>query len=130
MHKLELTRGSSYVELPKWIATKKAVINPKNEDEECFKWAVITALHHEDVGAHPERITKLQPFADRYNWGGLEFPMALNKIGKFEKNNPQVAINVLFVSKKSIYIARRSDFNSKRQQANLLMIVDGKFPIR
>ena len=36
-HQLVLTRGSSHVELPEWIARKKAVINPKNEDEECFK---------------------------------------------------------------------------------------------
>ena len=28
---------------------KKAVINPKNEDEECFKWAVIAALHYEEI---------------------------------------------------------------------------------
>ena len=51
--------------------------------------------------------------------------MALNNLGKFKKSNPEVAINVLILSKKSIYIARRSDFSSKRQQANLLMIVDG-----
>ena len=37
-HQLNLTRGSSYNPLPKWIADKKAVINPKNKnDEECFK---------------------------------------------------------------------------------------------
>ena len=36
LHKLELTRGSSHIELPEWIAKKKAVINPKNEDEECY----------------------------------------------------------------------------------------------
>ena len=32
-HKLELTRGSSYIELPEWIKRKKAVINPQNKDE-------------------------------------------------------------------------------------------------
>ena len=36
-HKLLLTRGSSYIELPEWIKSKKAVINPQNKDEECFK---------------------------------------------------------------------------------------------
>ena len=36
-YKLELTRGSSYIESPDWITIKKAVINPKNKDEECFK---------------------------------------------------------------------------------------------
>ena len=127
-HKLELTRGASHIELPKWIATKKAVINPKNEDEECFKWAVVASLHHEAIEKDPQRVSKLRPFVERYNWEGLGFPMALNKIGKFEKNNPEIAVNVLLVNKKSIYIARRSEFNNKRssKQANLLMIVDGE----
>ena len=30
-HQLKLTRGSSYLPLPDWIANKKAVINPQNE---------------------------------------------------------------------------------------------------
>ena len=126
-HQLVLTRGSSHIELPQWIASKKAVINPKNEDEECFKWAVVAALHCEEISVNPERISKLRPFAERYDWEGLEFPMALNKISKFEKRNPEIAVNVLFVNKKSIYIARRSEFNGKRsKQVNLLMIIDGK----
>ena len=42
-HKLKLTRGSSYLPLPGRVSNKKAVINLQNEeDEECFKWAVIT----------------------------------------------------------------------------------------
>ena len=72
-HKLELTRGSSYIELPKWIGEKKAVINLKNKDEECFKWAVIAALHHEEIGVHPERITKLQPLQSSITGMGSSF---------------------------------------------------------
>ena len=53
-HRLDLTRGSSYIPLPSWIASKKTVINPKNEnDEECFKWAVTVTLHHEEIGKNP-----------------------------------------------------------------------------
>ena len=48
-HRLVLTRGSSYNELPEWMKSKKAVINSQNKDEECFKWAVIAALHHEEI---------------------------------------------------------------------------------
>ena len=36
LHGLALTRGSSYIELPKWIKSKKAVINPQIRDEECI----------------------------------------------------------------------------------------------
>ena len=56
-HRLALTRGGCYIELPEWLKNKKAVINPQNNDEECFKWAVIAALHHKDIKRHPERIT-------------------------------------------------------------------------
>ena len=50
-HRLNLTRGSSYLPLPDWIENKKAVINPPNDDEECFKWAVIAAS---EVGKNPQ----------------------------------------------------------------------------
>ena len=36
-HQLNLTRGSSYLPLPEWLAHKKAIINPCKEDQECFK---------------------------------------------------------------------------------------------
>ena len=42
-HQLNLTRGSSYHPLPERIVKKKAVINPQNEDQECFKWSIIAA---------------------------------------------------------------------------------------
>ena len=97
------------MKLPEWIAKKKAVMNLKNNDEKCFKWAVIAALHHEDIKHNPERISLLQHYEDQYNRNGLQFPLAIQKIGKFEKNNPGIAVNVLFNKKKSIYTARRSE---------------------
>ena len=48
-HRLNLTRGSSYIPLPDWLMKKKAIINPKNSDMECFKWAVITAMKWEEI---------------------------------------------------------------------------------
>ena len=60
-HKLALTRGSSYNELPKWIKSKKAVINPQNKDEECFKWATIAGIHHEEIKKDHQRISRLRP---------------------------------------------------------------------
>ena len=85
-HQLQLTRGSSYIDLPAWIKMKKAIINPKNkEDEECFNWAVIVSLHHEEIGRDPQRISNLEPYANRYNWNGLKFPVSVDQINKFEK---------------------------------------------
>jgi len=54
-------RGGTYVKLPKYLASKKALINMKfrNEnktDNQCFKWWVARALN--PATDHPERITK------------------------------------------------------------------------
>ena len=46
-HQLNLTRGSSYLPLPDWLVRKGAIVNPHNDDEECFKWSVIAA---ENIG--------------------------------------------------------------------------------
>ena len=125
--KLILTRGSSYLPLPDWIAKKKAVINPKNDnDEECFKYAITVALHYEDIPNHPERVCNIKPYTEKYNWDGLEFPLSINKIDKFEKNNTDISVNVLCEEedKEKIYICRRSKFNDRSKVVNLLMIVD------
>ena len=134
-HEVQLTRGSTYTNLPAWIANKKAVINPQNQNnEECFKWAVIAALHHEKIDFHPERISKLKPYSDLYNWKGLKFPVTVNQIEKFEKNNLDIAVNVLYLHslkegkiRDKIAILRRSDRNTCRSNmANLLLITDGE----
>ena len=106
-HRLVLTQSSSYIELPEWLKSKKAMINPQNKYAECFKWAVIAELHHEEIKLHPERISLLKPYENQYNWEGLEFPVWIKEINKSEKNNPGMTVNVLLSNKKSqrkIYI--------------------------
>ena len=78
-HELAQTRFNSSNELPKWIKSKKAVINSQNKDEECFKWAVIAAFHHEEIKNDLERISLLMPYEKQYNWKGLEFPVSIKK---------------------------------------------------
>ena len=130
-HRLVLTRGSSYNELPEWMKSKKAVINSQNKDEECFKWAVIAALHHEEIKEDHQRISRLRPYENQYNWKGVKFPVSIKKIDKFEKNNPGIAVNMLFSNekgqKKNIYTVRRSEPNVKcKKHVNLLMIENGE----
>ena len=58
-------------------------------------------------------------------WNGLEFPLTIQKIGKFSKNNTSISVSVLFNIKKSIQTACRSDIIRKcSKQVNLLLIVD------
>ena len=43
--KYEPLGGSSYLPLPAFIAAKKAIVNLKNENDECFKWTITRALN-------------------------------------------------------------------------------------
>ena len=97
-------RGSSYLSLPDWLAMKKAIVNPHNDNEECFKWSVIAA---EKVGMKdPQRVSNLRKFLDNYNWSGLEFLVSIKDIGNFETRN-NISVNVLAVEGRDIYIHRK-----------------------
>ena len=41
LHKISLNRGGSYIMSSDWLKNKGATINPKNKDNECFKYAII-----------------------------------------------------------------------------------------
>ena len=69
-HRLNLTRGGSYLPLPDFIRKKKAVINPHNNDSECFKWAVIASLHNSEIN-NPGVVYNLRKFESKYDWSQL-----------------------------------------------------------
>ena len=103
-HQLNLTRGSSYLPLPDWLARKKVIVNPHNDDDECFKWSVIAA---EKVGMkNPQRVSNLRKFMDNYDWSGLEFPVSIKDIGKFENRN-NISVNILAIEGRNIYIHKK-----------------------
>ena len=105
-HRLNLTRGSSYIPLPDWLGRKKAIINPKNSDLECFKWAVIAALRWEEMGNNPERIGKFRRYEDDFDWDGIKFPASTRDIKRFESRN-EITINILALDHKKVYICRK-----------------------
>ena len=65
---------SAYFSLPPEIKSHRATINPNNSDDQCFKWAVIAALHRDEIRVHPEHVSGLNHYAHLYDWSGLEWP--------------------------------------------------------
>ena len=49
------------------MKNKKATINPKNDDEKCFQYALTVALNLGKIKDHPERIPNAKPFIDNYD---------------------------------------------------------------
>ena len=88
--------GSSYLELPNDLLLAKAVINIKNDDQECFKWSVLAALHPASKDA--QRVS-YQEYKDELNFDGIDFPVTIDQISKFEKHNPGISVTVIGIDK-------------------------------
>ena len=128
-NKTSLNRGGSHIESAKWIKNKKSTINPKNKDYKCFQYAVTVALNHDKINNDPQRISKIKPFINQYNWNEIDFPSTSKDWRKPELNNESIALNILYVPHKTrkICLAYNSKHNLTREkQVILLMFTDGE----
>ena len=125
---LTKNRGGSYIDSPNWLKNKKSTINPKNNDDKCFHYAVTLALNLDKIKKDPQRVSKIKPFIEKHIWEDIDFPSTSKDWKKFESNN-KVALNILYVpyNTKKINITYKSKNNStQKKQIILLMISDGQ----
>jgi len=114
----EPLNGSSYIPLPKFLASKKALINMKNNDNQSFKWCIARRLN--PMERDSQRNSKfLRKQAESLNFKGIKFPVGFNDIDKFEKLNPEIAVND-FGYENSIYPLRISKFKREKKVRLLL----------
>ena len=69
------------------------LFNQSIDDNNCFQYALTTALNYQNIKSHPERISNLKPFIDQYNWKEIDFPSEQKDWKKFELNNKSIALN-------------------------------------
>ena len=128
LNKISISKGGSYIDSPKWLKDKKSTINPKSNDYKCFQYAVTLALNLDKINKNSQRISKVKPFIEEYNWKDIDFPSTSKDWKKFELNN-EVALNILYVPRntKKIEIIYKSKHNLTREkQITLLMISNGE----
>ena len=120
--KYQPLKGSSYIELPKYLKDKKAIVNVKNQDDECLKWALLAALH--PVKKDPQRVNKYMQFKE-LRFTEVDFPTPLSQMPKVERLN-NLAINVFGYSKQAgihpLYLTK----DLTPDPINLLMITEVK----
>ena len=112
-NKISLNRGGSYKELAKWMKDKKSIINPKNNEHKCFQYAVTLALNYDKIDRNSQRISKIRPFIDQYNWKDIDIPATSKDWKKFEQNNESIPLNIIYVphNTRKIHIAYKSRHN-------------------
>ena len=115
-------RGETYIPLPKELVDKKAIINVQNKDNKCFLWCVLRALNPKDD--HAVRVDKeLIGKENTLNMEGIEYPVSLKDLNKFEKQNPTISITVFGYEGKGVYPLRNSD-NTDREHNIILMLIE------
>jgi len=109
-----------YIELPREIKLKRAVVNIQSTDNACFAWSV-AALHPDE--RKPERESSYPHYSTILNLKDIDFPMILNQIKKF-KNQNNISINVYYIKKKkefSIFPIRLTE-KKMDKHVNLLYV--------
>ena len=122
--KISINRGGSYIDSPKWLKDKKSTINPKNNDYKCFQYAVTLALNLDEIKKDPQRISKIKPFIEQYNWKNIDFPSTSKDWKKIELNN-EIALNILYMphNTKKIQVTYKSKHNLTREKQVILLMI-------
>ena len=93
--------------------------NVRNEnDHACFKWAITSVIYKREKD--PQRLNKkMRNNSQNFNWDGIDFPVSIKQINKFERQN-HYAINVFGYEDSKVYPLRLSKKDS--QVVDLLLI--------
>ena len=102
-----------------------AIINIRNHNSnDCFQYSVLAAVH--PATNHPTNPYTYNKFMSELDMTGIETPIVLSSIPKFETQNPSISINVLVYERKKLIPIYTSKFcNQRPHHVNLLLLSKG-----
>lgn len=119
INKSDVFIGSSFIDLPLKIKKQNAIINVRNYDNQCFKWAVLSALHSNVL--NPNFTSSYSSFSDELNFTNIEFPVNIRSVKRFEQLNPTISVNVYHEEDNEIAPLRLTK-NVKHHHIHLLLL--------
>ena len=114
-------RASSYLPLPKELKAKQGCLDNRSNDEKCFLWSILALLHPVQYGNHPTRVSKYQEYEHELNMSGIQYPVGIKDISKFEHQS-NISVNVYGYEDKKILPLRITTMTVARHHVNLLYI--------
>ena len=117
IYKVNDIQASSWVELPEKYKNNKSIINIKNDDQFCFLWCILAHLF--PVEDHKNRTSNYSIHTNKLILNGLEFPMKIKDIPKFENLN-NLNVNV-FELTKTVLTPIHNNTNYDQPQIDLLL---------
>ena len=82
---MQIKKKQSHLNLAQQKIMRK--INPLCDKKDTFKYSILRSIHYYDINCHPERITKLKPYEDKYDFTNTTYTT-------FEQNNPSISLTV------------------------------------
>ena len=127
--------GGCHINLPKQLKNKHAIIDIESKDNKCFLWSICAALY--SPSKNPQRLNQYLKYENNFNMKGIEYPVKLIDIDKFELNNQKldISINIYSFDKNNTKISlvnplRISDNYKAKNIINLLLYEDHYFWIK
>jgi len=123
INKCNPMRAGCWINLPSFIKHKRAIVNVRSMDDACFAWSVVAALY--PVDNHTDRMSKYPPFNEVLRLEGIDFPMTLKQIKRFERLN-DISINVFTGEARTdgtiAFLPLRLSEDKKERHVNLLYL--------
>ena len=82
-------------------------INPKSSNIDSFKYSILISLHYYDISYRPERISKLKPFENKYNF-------THSTPNEFEISYSNISLTVFDENDNIVYMTKNNS-NNKAQ---------------
>ena len=122
VYKVNDIQASSYTELPEKYKNNKSIINIKNYDQFCFLWCILA--HISPVDDHKNRTSSYSMHTNKLILNGLEFPMKIKDILKFQNlNNLNVIVFELTGAVLTPIILTKITYNHKLTCCYLKIII-------
>ena len=115
---------NTFIESPEWIKNKKCTINPQNIRNKCFQYSIIISLYNKEIKNNPERISKIEPFINNFNWENINFPPEEQDYKTFEMNNKSIVLNILQANEQKISHFYKFEFNKTREKQVILLVIN------
>jgi hypothetical protein len=109
------------------------VLNVEAQGNECFKYAIVASLHHEEIEDQHNKSRRnfYDRFFQRYDFSTVHFPATADEIVNLMKVNKEIAVNALLYKKNKnneyvitpIYHPPHSEMTGRRM-ATILLVDD------
>jgi len=115
--------AGTFIPTPKWLAAKRAIVNVQSTyDLNCFHYSVLAGMNVIKCGNNKHCPALYKPYMNLLNMDGIQNPVALSAINQFEKQNPDISVNVLYLEDEREIVPIRTSKFSCRKTTTMIQI--------